>query len=65
MAKPIIAIAFHDPAPDFLGHLQQVFGWNEAQAIEALGSYILSTRSGRSLRPEQERFDCNPSANPE
>ena len=40
------------PAPDLLAHLEQAFGWSEAQALDALGAYLMSTEAGRALRPE-------------
>lgn len=52
-----------DPAPDFLTHLRQAFGWSEEQASEALGAYILSTEAGQALCRELELAECNPSAN--
>jgi|GEM_PF-2625608 len=54
MAKPQISPATQDPAPNFLAHLQQTFGWSEAQAIDALGAYILSSKAGRALRRQLE-----------
>jgi hypothetical protein len=41
-----------EPAPDFLAHLERELGWSEAQAIEALGAYVMSTEAGRALRRE-------------
>jgi hypothetical protein len=35
--------------PSFLAHLEQVFGWSEEQAVDALGAYMLSTEAGRAL----------------
>ena len=52
MAKPQIFDPIQDPAPDFLTHLEQAFGWSEAQAVDALGAYILSSKAGRALRRE-------------
>lgn len=59
MAKPQICSVIPDPAPDFLTHLQRAFGWNEAQAIDALGAYILSCKAGRALRRELDAVDPN------
>lgn len=61
MDKPQISDGSTDPAPDFLTHLGQAFGWSEEQAIEALGAYILSTEAGRALRRELDLAACNPS----
>jgi len=40
------------PAPDFLIHLEECFGWTEGQAFHALSAYIFSTEAGRALRSE-------------
>jgi hypothetical protein len=37
------------PAPDFLAHLEQAFGWSERQALDLLGTYMMSTEAGRAL----------------
>lgn len=63
MAKPQISSVIQDPAPDFLTHLEQAFGWSEAQAIDALGAFILSSKAGRALRREPDPVECNPSMN--
>jgi len=52
-----------DLAPDFLTHLERVFGWSEQQAIDALGAYILSSKAGRALRRELDSTPCNAPAN--
>lgn len=46
-----------EPVPDLLAQLEQTFGWSEAQAIDALGAYMMSTEAGRALRRELE--SCN------
>jgi hypothetical protein len=63
MTTPQVCTSISDPAPDFLTHLERVFGWSEEQAIEALGAYILSSKAGRALRRELDSSDCNASAN--
>jgi len=63
MANPPIFTVDPDPAPDFLTHLEQTFGWSEEQAIEALSAYILSTRAGRSWQRELECVATDPSLN--
>ena len=63
MAKPQIYTAIQDPAPDFLTHLERAFGWSEAQAIEALGAYVLSSKAGRALRCELDAVDRNAALN--
>jgi hypothetical protein len=62
MAKSQQTDGTSEPAPDFLTHLEQAFGWSETQAIEALGAYILSTEAGRRLRREVETLNRAPSA---
>ena len=57
MAKPQTSDAIQEPAPNFLAHLQQTFGWSEAQAIDALGAHILSSKAGRALRREFEAVE--------
>jgi len=39
-------------APTLLTHLQQVFDWSEAQALDALGAYMMNTAAGRALKLE-------------
>jgi len=63
MAKPRISSIIHEPAPDFLTHLEQTFGWSEAQAIDALGAYILSSKAGRALRRELDAIEHHSSMN--
>lgn len=46
-----------EPAADFLTHLEREFGWNDAQAIEVLAAYIMSTEAGRALRRELSRSE--------
>jgi hypothetical protein len=62
MEEPKICAVTPDPAPDFLTHLERVFGWSEQQAIEALGAYLLSSKAGRALRRELDSLECNASA---
>lgn len=57
MAKPQICNAIQDPAPDFLKHLEQTFGWSEEQAIDALGAYILASKAGRALRRQLDAIE--------
>jgi hypothetical protein len=49
-----------DPAPNFLAHLEQAFGWSPPQACDALGAYLMSTKAGRALRHDLEA--CNRSS---
>ena len=63
MAKPQFCAATQDPAPDFLTHLERVFGWSEEQAIDALGAHMFSGKAERALRRELDSSDCNASAN--
>lgn len=37
---------------DLLTCLQQGRGWSEAEALEALGAYLMSTEAGQRLRRE-------------
>ncbi|HEX2672212.1 MAG TPA: hypothetical protein VHM25_15135 [Polyangiaceae bacterium] len=62
MAKPQIRNAIQDPAPDFLKHLEQTFGWSEAQALDALGAYILSSKAGRALRRQLDAVESQRSS---
>jgi hypothetical protein len=39
-------------APDLLAQLELVFGWTERQALDALGTYMMSTDAGRALSGE-------------
>jgi hypothetical protein len=39
-------------APDLLAQLELVFGWTERQALDALGTYMMSTEAGRALSGE-------------
>lgn len=50
------------PAPDLLAHLEQALGWNEGQALDALGAYLLSTKAGRRLRSELDSCNRSPRA---
>ncbi|HYP99912.1 MAG TPA: hypothetical protein VER96_14650 [Polyangiaceae bacterium] len=59
MAISHISKAISEPAPDFLTHLVQTFGWSEARAIDELGAYILSSKAGRALRRELDAVDGN------
>ena len=59
MATPQMCAAIQDPAPDFLTHLERVFGWSEEQAIDALAAYMLSGKAGRRLRRELDSSECN------
>jgi len=52
MTQPPTRIAHDEPAPDFLTHLQQAFGWNEAQALAALAGYISMRTAGRARSAE-------------
>jgi hypothetical protein len=40
------------PSADLLTHLAQAFGWTEAQAIAALGTYMMSSDAGKALSQE-------------
>lgn len=40
------------PALDLLTHLEEAFGWGEAQAMHALSAYVWSTEAGRVLYRE-------------
>lgn len=44
-------------APNLLAHLQQAFDWSEAQALDALGAYVMSTAAGRALGLELASYD--------
>jgi hypothetical protein len=44
-------------APNLLVHLQEAFDWSEAQAVDALASYVMSTAAGRAL--SLELASCN------
>jgi len=57
MAKPQKTDGTSEPASGLLAQLEQTFGWSEAQAIEALGAYMMSTEAGRALR--LELASCN------
>ena len=52
MAKPQKTNGTSTPVPDLLAQLEQTFGWGEAQAVDALGAYMMSTEAGRALRRE-------------
>jgi hypothetical protein len=60
MAKSQQADTTGAPAPDFLAHLEEAFGWSEQQACDALGAYLMSTEAGRALRHDLEA--CNRSS---
>jgi hypothetical protein len=49
------------PAPDFLDHLCDVFGWSREEAMAALGDFILSSRAGRALLRDEAAEECNQS----
>lgn len=57
MAKPQKTDETSEPAPDLLAQLERTFGWSEAQAMDALGAYLMGTEAGRSLR--RELASCN------
>jgi hypothetical protein len=50
----------HGPAPDLLAHLERALGYDEGQALDALGAYLLSTEAGRRLQRELD--SCNRSS---
>jgi hypothetical protein len=52
MAKSQRTNGASEPASDLLAQLQQSFGWSDAQAIDALGAYMMGTEAGRALRGE-------------
>jgi hypothetical protein len=57
MEKPRKSDATSIPAPSLLTQLEQTFGWSEASAIDALGTYMMSSEAGRALR--RELAACN------
>jgi hypothetical protein len=52
MAKSKHTAESERPSPDLLAHLELAFGWNEQRALDALGSYLVSTEAGRALQRE-------------
>lgn len=57
MARPQKTNGASEPAPNLLAQLEQTFGWGDAQAIDALGTYVMSTEAGRALR--RDLASCN------
>jgi len=61
MAAPPTQPEIDEVAPDFLSHLARAFACTEAQAMDALGAYIMSTEAGLALRRGLASSECQPS----
>ncbi len=54
MEQPIVELT-----PSLLFDLQQRLGGDEQQALEALGTYLMTTPAGRALRRDLQSSACN------
>lgn len=50
------------PAPSFLAHLEEAYGWGQARALDALGTYLMSTAAGARLQDQLASRDHAPRA---